>query len=236
MAMPRIALYSYNICGSAEWLCHYRSLPKLCSSMRKSILFSFAAVFLLATGSFCNPAEAQLRKSNGIDFSLQGSVEAPLGDSGVVRSGAYGVTLTASLPLSTLIDITAGIGYLKFGQTDVSVDSASGKKGTVSKQYTNYPFFAGIRFVFDGPVLLPYFGGEISLNDLVYHVTTGVTSASDAANTKLGYAILAGARVPFSSSWSVDATAKYHVIPGDAEQSASRFLSVNLGLAVHLDL
>ena len=201
----------------------------------RNVLKAFLAVMLFSMAY--SQAFAQARVSSGIDLSLQGGLDFPVADSGIVQSGAYQFTLTASLPVAKILDITAGIGYQQFGSHDVAIDS-NGQHGTLSKQYTNYPFFAGARFIFDTPVLLPYFGGEFSINDLVYHATNGISALSIPAvtSTKIGYAIVVGSRVPLGSTFSADATVKYHVIPGESGAPTSTFISINAGIAVHLNI
>ena len=209
--------------------------------------FLACTLFLLVSSAAMvsvNPSSAQTRKTSGMDLSLQGGPEFPVGDSGVAQTGSYGFTLTASLPMSASLDVTAGIGYLKFGVHDVAVDSA-GKTGTLSKQTTNYPFFAGLRFVIETPVVLPYFGAELSLNDLIYHTTggiassstTGVGNLSDVTSLKFGYAFVFGTRVPLGGDvFSADATVKYHVIPNDAGSPSNTYISLNAGIAIHLSI
>ncbi len=204
--------------------------------LTRKIALPFLAAFLLVLS--CTLAWGQARVSSGLDLSLQAGIQTPVGDSGIAASGSYGFTLTASLPVASILDITAGVGYQRFGSHDTPIDS-NGEHGTFSKQYTNYPFFAGARLIFDTPVLLPYVGGEVSLNDLVYHATNGISSLSIPAvtSTKLGFAIVAGARLPLGGLVSADATVKYHVIPGDnTGMPTSTFISVNAGIAIHLNI
>jgi hypothetical protein len=198
------------------------------------LLFNALLGWLLFSGFHMN-AFAQARLNSGMDLSLQGGVHLPVGDSGLVHSGAYGVTLTASLPIAKILDIVAGVGYQKFGTHDVTVTTA-GTTITNTQQSTNYPFFAGARFIFDTPTLLPYFGGEFSINDLVYHTTNGIDSPKDVTSTKIGYAILVGTRIPFSPIFSTDATVKYHAIPGETGAPTTTFISLNAGVAIHLNL
>jgi hypothetical protein len=204
-------------------------LDKMWSFTGRSIkLLVVATLVLLLTGVAAKNCGAQLRRSSGLDLSLQGGLDFPVGDSGLVKSGSYNFTFTGYMPVSQLLDITVGIGYQKLGQTDQKADSG--------KTVTNIPVFAGIRFVFDGSTVLPYFGGEFSVNDLVFHATNGVSSIPDITNTRLGYAIVVGTRIPFNRTWGADVTIKYHDIPGASGDPDSRFISVEAGLIAHLDL
>lgn len=191
-------------------------------------LLLVATVVLLFAGVGTKKSEAQLRRSSGLDLSLQGGLDFPIGDSSLVHSGAYNFSLTGFMPVSQLLDVTVGIGYQKFGQTDAKADSG--------KSITNIPVFAGLRFIFDGPIVLPYFGGEFSVNDLVFHATNGVSSIPDITKTRLGYAIVAGTRIPFSKNWGADVTIKYHDIPSASGDPDTKFISIEAGICAHLDL
>jgi opacity protein-like surface antigen len=195
-----------------------------------AISFSFSQSALHAQPGTNTQAAVHPRPANGLNLSLQGVWERPAGEGSLVATaGGYGVTATVSMPLGASLNGVVGVGYMSFGKQRID---------STEINFTNFPFFAGMRFMIDVNGVTPYLGAEASVNDLVNQTTNGIASPAAAINqTKIGYALVGGALVPLAGMFSADLTVKYNVLPGSSLTSTStNYLTASAGIEMHFSL